>query len=377
MNIQIPLNKPFLGNEEILCATKSLNSKNLSGDGFYTHKCEKWFEKTCNIARVLLTHSCTGALELSSIILNISQGDEIIMPSFTFVSTANAFALRGAKISFVDIRSDTLNIDEKKIEESITSRTKAIVPVHYAGVSCDMDAILGIAKKHNLYVVEDAAQAVGSTYKGRALGTIGDLGTYSFHDTKIITSGEGGAILVNNPCNSDIAEIIREKGTNRSRFVRGEVDKYTWVSLGSSFLMSEINAAILYAQIDKLSYIIEERMKIWDRYYLLLQDLEKKGSLSLPTVPPDCITNGHIFYVILNKSHDRESIINHMKRNSIIVSSHYVPLHNTVAGKSFGKYVDKLSVTDEYSERILRLPVWVGMTEGEQQSVVNNLKNML
>lgn len=359
----IHFSKPaFTGNEEEYLK-EAMNNLQLSGDGSFTKKCHEWFEKYTDTKKALLTTSCTHALEMAAILLNIQEGDEVIMPSYTFVSTANAFVLRGARIVFVDIRPDTMNIDETKIEPAITDKTKVIVPVHYAGVGCDMDTIMEIAKRHNLFVVEDAAQGITSTYKGKALGTIGDLGTYSFHDTKNITSGEGGILLINNEKFQERAEIIREKGTNRSQFFRGEIDKYGWQDIGSSYLPSELNAALLFAQLENIEKIQEKRIYLWNKYYELLKDLEEKELIELPKIPNECTHNAHIFYIKCKDINERTNLINHLKSNGIYSVFHYVPLHSSIAGIKFGKFIGEDIYTTKESERILRLPLHYAITD--------------
>jgi dTDP-4-amino-4,6-dideoxygalactose transaminase len=362
----------FIGNEEKYLK-QAMENKQLSGDGQFTKKCHEWFEKYTGTKKALLTTSCTHALEMAAILLNIKEGDEVIMPSYTFVSTANAFVLRGAKIVFVDIRPDTMNIDETKIENAITDKTKVIVPVHYAGVACEMDTIMDIAKRYNLFVVEDAAQGITSTYKGKALGTIGDLGTYSFHDTKNITSGEGGVLLINNEEFKERAEIIREKGTNRSQFFRGEIDKYGWQDLGSSYLPSELNAAILLAQLENIEKIQEKRLSLWDKYYELLSDLEKQNLIELPKIPNNCTHNAHIFYIKCKDIDERTTLIEYLKSKDIYATFHYVPLHSSIAGTKFGKFMGDDIYTTKESERILRLPLHYRISFDEIINVVNEI----
>jgi len=345
----------------------------LAGDGPFTKKCHGWLEQNTGCAKALLTHSCTAALEMAALLLEIQPGDEIIMPSFTFVSTANAFVLRGGRPVFVDIREDTLNLDERLIEAAITPRTKAIVPVHYAGVACEMDTIMAIARRHGLSVVEDAAQGVMSTYKGRALGNIGDLGAYSFHETKNVISGEGGALLVNDPELALRAEIIREKGTDRSRFFRGEVDKYTWQEVGSSFLPGELIAAFLWAQLEEAERITSERLASWARYHELLEPLEAKGILRRPVVPEGCQHNAHMYYVLLTQEIDRQFVLSELKRNEIHLVFHYVPLHSSPAGRRYGRVHGGLDVTNRQSERLVRLPLWVGLASEQQNFIVDVL----
>ncbi len=354
----IPFHKPYLKNIEFNYLQKAIKNLKLSGDGDFTIECHKWLKEYTKTNKVLLTTSCTHALEMSAILTNIQYGDEVIMPSFTFVSTANAFVLRGAKIIFVDIRADTMNIDENKIEQAITSKTKAIVPVHYAGVSCEMDTIMSIANKYNLFVIEDAAQAISSTYKNRHLGTIGNLGTYSFHDTKNITCGEGGVLLINDNSFTERAEIIREKGTNRSQFFRGQVDKYSWQDIGSSYLPSELNAAILLAQLEKLNDIQAKRLFIWNRYFELLLPLQTRNLLELPYIPNECNHNAHIFYLKVKDLETRGKLIEYLKQHNILSVFHYVPLHRSEAGAKFGRFIGEDKYTTKESERLLRLPLF-------------------
>lgn len=349
-----------------------LNGK-LAGDGPFTKCCQDWMEGQTGCNKALLTHSCTAALEMAAILLDIRPGDEIIMPSYTFVSTANAFVLRGGVPVFLDIRMDTLNLDEKLIEEAITPRTRAIVPVHYAGVACEMGVIMNIARQHSLKVVEDAAQGVMSSYKAQPLGSIGDLGAYSFHETKNIISGEGGALLVNNPEYALRSEIIREKGTDRSRFFRGEVDKYTWQEVGSSFLPGELVAAFLWAQLQEALRITEERITSWNRYHKLCEGLEMIGLIRRPVVPNECKHNGHMYYVLLSPEINREKVLNVLRKHNISSVFHYVPLHNSGAGIQYGRAHGSLQVTVDLSERIIRLPLWVGITSKQQERVVEVL----
>lgn len=372
----IPFNKPYLTGKEFDYFHESHAAGKLSGDGPFTKHCHQWLEEQSGCEKALLTHSCTAALEMAALLLDIQPGDEVIMPSYTFVSTANAFVLRGGVPVFVDIREDTLNLDEALIESAITSRTRAIVPVHYAGVACEMDSIIEIAKRYELAVVEDAAQGVMSTYKGRSLGSIGELGAYSFHETKNVISGEGGALLVNEPSLALRAEIIREKGTDRSRFFRGEVDKYTWQDVGSSFLPSELIAAFLWAQLEGADSITENRLSIWQRYHELLEHLEAKGVLRRPIVPEECEHNAHMYYVILAPEIDREILLNEFKRNQISSVFHYVPLHSSPAGVRYGRAHGELAVTIRQSERLVRLPLWVGLSEEEQDRVVHVLSEL-
>jgi dTDP-4-amino-4,6-dideoxygalactose transaminase len=371
--MKIPFNKPYMtGKEQLNIAEAHANSM-LAGDGPFTKKCHIWLEQKTGAKKVLLTHSCTAALEMAAILTDIQAGDEVIMPSYTFVSTANAFVLRGGIPVFVDIRPDTLNIDEKLIEQAITPKTKAIVVVHYAGVACEMDTIMAIAEKHNLIVIEDSAQGIMSTYKGKALGAIGHLGCYSFHETKNVISGEGGALLINDDRFVERAEIIREKGTNRSRFFRGQVDKYTWCDIGSSYLPGELTAAFLYAQLVEANEITEQRLAIWSRYHSALAHLEEKGYLRRPIVPENCLQNAHMYYVLISSQLDRKAILDEFKRNDIGAVFHYVPLHSSPAGQKLGKTYGELIVTDSLSEQLIRLPMWVGLTTVEQEIVVDVL----
>ena len=366
----IPFNKaPLTGNEEKYIL-ESMHSSKISGDGQFTQKCHQWFEKKLKCKKVLLTTSCTHALEMAAILINIQPGDEVIMPSYTFVSTANAFVLRGAKIVFVDIRLDTMNIDETLIEVAITEKTKAIVPVHYAGVACEMDTIMSLANKHNLYVIEDAAQGMMSTYKGKALGTIGHFGTFSFHETKNYTSGgEGGLLIINDNKFIDQAEIIREKGTNRSQFFRGAVDKYSWVDLGSSYLPSELNAAYLWGQLEHAEEINSDRLASWDRYYEGLKKLQSKGFIELPVVPKDCVHNAHMFYVKVADLETRTKLLECLKENDIGAVFHYVPLHSAPAGLKFSVFNGKDKFTTKESERVIRLPIYYGLKEKGIKSI--------
>lgn len=372
--MNIPFNKPYMTGAELRYIGEAHELMHLAGDGRFTRLCSEWIESHTGCAKALLTHSCTAALEMAALLLDIQPGDEVIMPSFTFVSTANAFVLRGGVPVFVDIRADTLNLDERLIEAAITPRTKAIVPVHYAGVACEMDAILAIARKHGLKVVEDAAQGVMATYKGRALGAIGDLGAYSFHETKNVISGEGGALLVNDPEFAQRAEIIREKGTDRSRFFRGQVDKYTWQEVGSSFLPGEIMAAFLWAQLESASQITQARLAIWERYRELLEPLARTGSLRLPVVPEGCGHNAHMFYVLLAPGVDRAAVLAEFRRRDIACVFHYVPLHTSPAGSRVARAHGSLDVTVSSSERLVRLPLWIGLTQEQQERVVDVLR---
>lgn len=359
----IPFNKPFMTGRELSYIAQAHGNGHLSGDGPFTKRCNAWIEEQTGAAKALLTHSCTAALEMTALILDLKPGDEVIMPSYTFVSTANAFALRGAVPVFVDIREDTLNIDERLIEGAITSRTKAICVVHYAGVACEMDAVMKIAARHGLKVIEDAAQAIMSTYRGRPLGCIGDLGALSFHETKNIISGEGGALLCRDAGDAERAEIIREKGTDRSRYFRGQVDKYSWVGLGSSFLPGEITAAFLAAQTEDAAAITARRLRIWDRYHAWADAHEQSGRLRRPTVPPHCTHNAHMYYLLLPSLEKRERFIAEMKRRGVATVFHYVPLHDSPGGKQFGRPAGLLENTISVSNRLVRMPVWLGVEE--------------
>jgi dTDP-4-amino-4,6-dideoxygalactose transaminase len=365
----IPFNRPYSTGREMTYAAETQRNYHLSGDGPFTKRCHQWIEQNTGCSKALLTHSCTSALDMAALLLDLKSGDEVILPSYTFVSTANAFVLRGAVPVFVDIREDTLNLDERLIEDAITTRTRAIVPVHYAGVSCEMDSILAIARRHDLRVVEDAAQGIMAGYKNRALGAIGDLGTFSFHETKNIISGEGGSLLVRDAEFAQRAEIIREKGTDRGRFFRGEVDKYTWQDLGSSFLPNEITAAFLWAQLEEAQRITAERMAVWRRYHALLEPLERSALLRRPIVPSDCQHNGHMYYVLLAAGIDRQRVLSELKNAGIHSVFHYVPLHSSPGGMRFGRAHGDLSLTTSLSERLIRLPMWLGLSEGQQQRV--------
>jgi dTDP-4-amino-4,6-dideoxygalactose transaminase len=373
----IPFNRPYLTGNELKFISESHINGALAGDGQFTKRCHTWLENQVGCNKALLTHSCTAALEIAALLLDIQPGDEVIMPSFTFVSTANAFVLRGGVPVFVDIREDTLNINENLIDDAITSRTRAIVPVHYAGVACEMDTILSIAKAQDLMVIEDAAQGVMSTYKGQPLGGIGDFGAYSFHETKNVISGEGGALLVNDSEYILRAEILREKGTDRGRFFRGEVDKYTWQDAGSSFLPGEITAAFLWAQLQEADRITQERLSIWWNYHKLLESLEERGLVRRPIVPEYCQHNGHMYYVLLDNSIDRQRVLREMKQAEIWAVFHYVPLHNSPGGNRFGRVHGVMDVTKRQSESLIRLPMWVGLSISQQIEVVEILQKTL
>lgn len=370
----IPFNAPPVVGSELEYMQSAMASGKLCGDGGFTRRCQQWMEQRFGSKKVLLTPSCTASLEMAALLINIQPGDEVIMPSYTFVSTANAFVLRGATIVFVDIRPDTLNIDESKIEASITEKTRAIVPVHYAGVACEMDAIMALAAKHQLYVIEDAAQGVMSRYKGRALGTIGHIGCFSFHETKNYTAGgEGGATLINDAALVERAEIIREKGTNRSQFFRGQVDKYTWRDIGSSYLMADLQAAYLWAQLEAAERVNQQRLRLWQRYYDALQPLAAAGRIQLPSLPADCEHNAHMFYIKLRDSDDRQALINWMKEAEILTVFHYIPLHSSPAGEQFGRFHGEDAFTTAESERLLRLPLFYNLTDNNQKTVISSL----
>jgi len=376
MSYKIPFNRPpHTGNEDQYVLS-AMHSDKISGDGKYGDQCQHWFEQQLGCKKALLTPSCTQALEMAALLINIQPGDEVIMPSYTFVSTANAFVLRGAKIVFVDIRPDTLNMDETLIEAAITPKTKAIIPVHYAGVACEMDTIMEIATRHSLFVIEDAAQGVMSTYKGRLLGTIGHMAAYSFHETKNFTSGgEGGLLIINDAQFIQRAEIIREKGTNRSQFFRGMVDKYSWVDVGSSYLPSEIQAAYLWGQLEWAEKITQNRLTIWNEYYAALNDLEQKGVIELPTVPSDCKQNGHMFYLKTKNLEERTDLLAHLKADDIYAVFHYIPLHSAQAGGRFSCFHGRDKFTTKESERLIRLPIWYGMDDLTTKYIVHSVKS--
>ncbi|MGK3114003.1 dTDP-4-amino-4,6-dideoxygalactose transaminase [Candidatus Pantoea formicae] len=370
----IPFNAPPIVGSEVEYMQSAMASGKLCGDGGFTRRCQQWMEQHFGSKKVLLTPSCTASLEMAALLIDIQPGDEVIMPSYTFVSTANAFVLRGAVIVFVDVRPDTLNIDETLIEAAITEKTRAIVPVHYAGVACEMDSIMALAAKHKLFVIEDAAQGVMSQYKGRALGTIGHIGCFSFHETKNYTAGgEGGATLINDAKLVERAEIIREKGTNRSQFFRGQVDKYTWRDIGSSYLMADLQAAYLWAQLEAAEQINQQRLRLWQRYYDALQPLAPAGRIELPVVPKDCRHNAHMFYIKLRDSDDRQSLINWMKEAEILTVFHYIPLHSSPAGERFGRFHGDDVFTTPESERLLRLPLFYNLTDNNQRTVISSL----
>ena len=370
INFNIP---PYVGDEKQYIA-EVIDKRKMCGDGEFTKRCNKWLEEKTKTSKALLTTSCTHATEMAALLAGIKPGDEVIMPSYTFVSTADAFVLRGATAVFVDIRPDTMNIDESLIENAITEKTKAIVPVHYAGVSCEMDKIMELAKKYNLIVIEDAAQGITSTYKGKALGTIGDYGCLSFHETKNLSMGEGGALLIKDANKIEQAEIIREKGTNRSKFFRGQIDKYTWVDAGSSYLPSELNAAYLWAQLEMVDKIQSDRMRSWDKYYKLLKPLADLGDIELPYVPDECVHNAHMFYIKAKDLEERTRLITYLKGHEIGAVFHYIPLHTSPAGQKYGKFVGEDKYTTKESERLIRLPMYYGLGSEEIDMVVDIVK---
>ena len=373
--MKIPFNKPSAVGAELANIADALARGQLSGDGYYTKRCHEWLEQRLGCKRALLTHSCTGALDMAAILCDVAPGDEVIMPSYTFVSTANAFALRGAVPVFIDVRADTINIDEKLIEAAITPRTKAIAVVHYAGLPCEMDTIMAIAQRHNLLVVEDAAQALLSTYKGRNLGAIGHFGCFSFHETKNLLSGEGGALVINDERFVERAEIVREKGTNRSRFLRGEVDKYTWVDLGSSYLPSELIAAFLEAQLTHADEVIARRRAVWVRYHAGLAELAASEAIEIPHEPAaGHVATGHIFYLLADKLATRMALAAHLKARDMLTVSHYVPLHSSPGGQKFGRASGSFKVTDDISDRLLRLPLYFGITDSQVDAVIDAVK---
>lgn len=368
----IPFNKPPVTGNEIKYITEALSNEKLSGDGPFGKKCQEWFERELGCNKTLLTPSCTAALEMAALLIEIHPGDEVIMPSYTFVSTANAFALRGAKIVFVDIRPDTMNIDETLIEAAITEKTKAIVPVHYAGVSCEMDTIMDIAGKYGLYVIEDAAQGLKSTYKGKPVGIKGHLAAFSFHETKNCTSGgEGGLLIINDEKFAKRAEVLREKGTNRSQFFRGQIDKYTWVDFGSSYLPSELQSAFLWGQLERIDDVNNNRMKTWETYYTNFKKIAEAGLLELPIIPENCEHNAHMFYIKLNDLEQRTKFIDYMKGCGVLTVFHYIPLHSAPAGKEFGSFSGRDTYTTSESERLVRLPLYYNIGNIELQKVIS------
>ena len=369
----IPFNKPPYIGKESEYVLDAVNKGHISGDGEYTKKCAKKLKELSGTKRALLTTSCTHATEMAALLSDIKPGDEVIMPSYTFVSTADAFVLRGATPVFVDIRPDTMNIDETLIEDAITSKTKAIVPVHYAGVGCEMDTIMDIARRHNLTVIEDAAQAIASTYKGKALGTFGDFGCYSFHETKNISMGEGGALLIQNEDMIEPAEIIREKGTNRAKFFRGQIDKYTWVNYGSSYLPSDMNAAYLWAQLENIDIIQKKRLSVWNRYREGLSELEKKEYIEFGVIPDECTNNAHMFYIKVSDLETRTELISYLKEKGIMAVFHYVPLHSAPAGRKFGRFNGEDRYTTKESERLVRLPLFYSITDEEVEYIIEKI----
>ena len=369
----IPFNiPPYLGTETEYIR-EAIHNHKICGDGPFTKQCHHWLEEKTGTAKALLTTSCTHALEMAALLLDIKPGDEVILPSFTFCSTADAFVLRGAKLVFVDIRPDTMNIDETKIEDAITDKTVAIVPVHYAGVACEMDTIMDIAKRHNLKVVEDAAQAVMSSYKGQALGAIGDYGCYSFHETKNYSMGEGGALLIKDPAMTEKAEILREKGTNRSVFLRGQIDKYTWVDHGSSYLPSDMNAAYLWAQLLEADKINNDRLAAWQTYYDAFEQLEQEGFVERPVIPEGCVHNAHMFYLKAKDLEERTALIDYFKKNDILAVFHYIPLHSAPAGVKFGRFHGEDVYTTAESDRLLRLPMYYGLKKNELNKIIDTV----
>jgi len=372
----IPFNKPYMSGEETTYMLEAHQRGQLAGNGPFTQHCQAWLENKTGCTKALLTHSCTAALEMAALLIDLQPGDEVIMPSYTFVSTANAFVLRGAVPVFIDIREDTLNMDENLIEAAITGKTKAIVVVHYAGVSCAMDAIMALADRHDLFVIEDAAQGVMSAYQNKALGGIGHLAAFSFHETKNVISGEGGALLINDERFAERAEILWEKGTNRSSFFRGEVDKYTWVDVGSSFLPGELIAAFLWAQLQHADAITERRLNIWNTYHQAFEACEHNGLLRRPIIPADCQHNAHMYYLLLNNQTERAAFISGMKEHNILTVFHYVPLHLAPAGLSHCRTSGNLAITEQFSDRLVRLPLWPGLEEQQQRVIDQALQTL-
>lgn len=364
---------PYTGNE-LKYMKEAVENLKICGDGPFTKKCNAWLEDRFNAQKVMLTTSGTSALEMAMLLCDLKEGDEVILPSYTFSSTATAAVLTKATLVFVDIRPDTMNIDERKIEAAVTDKTKVIVAVHYAGVACEMDAIMDIARRHNLKVVEDAAQGVMASYKGKALGTIGDYGCFSFHETKNYSMGEGGALLIRDPEDIERAEIVREKGTNRSKFFRGQIDKYTWMDAGSSYLPSELNAAYLWAQLEKAQEIYDDRMKTWNRYYEALKELEEAGKIEMPVIPEDCVHNAHMFYIKARDLEERQKLIGYLKENGIISVFHYIPLHTAPAGMKYGEFRGEDKYTTTESERLLRLPMYYGLEAENVDYIAEKVK---
>jgi dTDP-4-amino-4,6-dideoxygalactose transaminase len=373
----IPFNRPYATGREFEYIREAIARAHIAGDGIFSRRCQAWLEAQVGCVKALLTHSCTGALELAALLGNIVPGDEVIMPSFTFVSTANAFVLRGGVPVFVDIRPDTLNLDEGAIAAALTPRTRAIVPVHYAGVPCEMDEIVALARPHNVLVIEDAAQALGSTYKDRPAGRLGDLAATSFHETKNVTAGEGGALLINAPDLAARAEIIRDKGTNRSQFLRGEIDKYTWIDVGSSFVPSELAAAFLWAQMEAAAAIMERRLEVWTWYYSAFEALERRGRLRRPIVPAHCRHNAHMFYGIVEDGETRTRLLDTLNAAGVNAVFHYVPLHSSAAGGRFGRTAGDLPQTDSLSGRLIRFPLWIGMEQSDVAGIARTVERAL
>lgn len=372
--MKVPFNRPYMTGRELSYIAQAHQNYKLAGDGPFTQACSRWLEERTGARKALLTHSCTAALEMAAILAGIGPGDEVIMPSFTFVSTANAFVLRGGVPVFIDIQPDTLNIDESLIEAAITPRTRAIVPVHYAGVGCEMGAILEIARRHGLMVIEDAAQGLMTTHEGRSLGAIGELGAVSFHETKNVIAGEGGALLVNDAQFVPRAEVIREKGTDRSSFFRGEVDKYTWVDIGSSYLPGEIVAAFLWAQLEEAESITARRVELWNVYHAALEPCERAGRIRRPVIPPGCQHNGHLYYIVLPSLEQRTRLIKRLGEREIGAVFHYVPLHSSPAGRRYGRPVGSLRQTEHLSECVLRLPLWLGMPASVPETIAREIE---
>jgi dTDP-4-amino-4,6-dideoxygalactose transaminase len=375
--MKVPFNRPAGTGRELAYIQEAVDGLRLSGNGAFTRRCQAWLEERVGCRKALLTHSCTAALEMTAILADLQPGDEVILPSYTFVSTANAFVLRGAVPVFVDVRPDTLNLDEAKIEAAVTERTRAIVPVHYAGVSCEMDAILSIAERHGLLVIEDAAQALMSTYRGRPVGSQGHLAALSFHETKNLQCGEGGALLINDERFVERAEIVWEKGTDRSRFFRGQVDKYSWVDVGSSYLPSEINAAFLWAQLEDAEAITRSRLAVWERYHEAFAGLEESGRARRPVIPPDCAHNGHLYYLLVKDLGTRTAALEGLKARGVQALFHYVPLHSSPAGLRFGRAAGPLPCTENAADRLIRLPLWAGMGEEDVARVVGAVVEVL
>lgn len=367
----INFNVPSFVGMELEYIKQAIDNKKICGDGDFTKRCNTWLEERCGSQKALLTTSGTASLEMAALLCGIDPGDEVILPSYTFSSTATAFVLAGARLVFVDIRPDTMNIDERAVEAAITGKTKAIIVVHYAGVACEMDAIMALAAEHSLRVVEDAAQGVMSTYKGKPLGAIGNFGCYSFHETKNYSMGEGGALLIADERFNEPAEILREKGTNRSRFFRGQVDKYTWVDYGSSYLPSDLNAAFLWAQLERADAINEDRLASWDRYYRAFADLEVQEKFSLPIIPEDCMHNAHMFYLKCRDIEERTALIAYLKERGVQATFHYIPLHSSAAGLKFGRFAGEDVYTTTESERIVRLPMYYGLSQEDQARVID------